>query len=296
MARQYSVTYDNYDNWKLPLNLAIGFHLIVATSVVYLPDIFKSRPKFEDAYEVNLINFSEPAPQPQMVQEPEPVKQAVVEKEVKEDAVSISEPEKITPAPKEAKPISLKPLKRKIKKKIVEKPKPDINRQQELEKLKRQRLAEAIKAEQDAAEQARRAAEEAARQQRLLEQQLNRIKSQVRTTAPASPRSSSSGSSSAQSALSNQYYANVQSHITSYYNLPKFTTWDPSLTTLMTITIDKNGTIVSQRLKQSSGNATFDQFVRKTIQNANPLPAIPPALKENRFDFILTFTPESIKY
>ena len=294
MARQYSVTYDSYDNWKLPINLAIGFHLLIAASVLYLPDLFKSRPRFEDAYEVNLISFSEPAPQPQNLQEPVPAEKPPVEKVIEAKAVPIAEPEKPLPAPKEAKPISLKPLKRKIKKKIVQKPEPAINRQKELEKIKREKLAEALRAEQEAAEQARIAAEEAARQQKLMEQQLNRIKKQVRTTAPASP--GATGNTSAHSALSNQYYANVKSHITSFYNLPKFTTWNPSLTTIMSVTINKNGVIINQRLKQSSGNTTFDQFVRKTIQDANPLPTIPPALRENSFDFILTFTPESIKY
>ena len=296
MARQYSVTYYSYDRWKLPLNLAIGFHLLIAASVVYLPDIFKTRPKFEDAYEVNLISLNEPelAPQPQNLQQPEPVEKRPIEEAVKEKAVPIAEPDKPLPPQAEAKPISLKPLKRKIKKKIIQKPTPENDRQKEFEKLKRQRLAEALKAEREAAEKAKLAAEEAARQQKLMEQQLRQVKSQVRSSRTTSPGPKRSGG--AHSALSSQYYANVQSHITSFYNLPKFTTWDPALTTIMAITINKNGTIVNQRLKQSSGNATFDQFVRKTIQNANPLPAIPPALKENSFNFILTFTPESIQY
>ena len=60
MSDQYRVTYGDYNNWVLPLNLAIGFHLVIALSVLVLPDLFKPRAKFEDIYTVNLVNISEP--------------------------------------------------------------------------------------------------------------------------------------------------------------------------------------------------------------------------------------------
>ena len=186
MSDQYRVTYGDYNNWVLPLNLAIGFHLVIALSVLVLPDLFKPRAKFEDIYTVDLVNISEPvieqsappAPVPEPVAQPEP--------QVSEKAVAIADPvQQPVPQVKEVDPVSLKPSKRKIKKKVKD---PQIDRQKELERLKRQRLAEAVRAEQIAAEQARIAAEEAERQRKIAQAELNQIRNQVRT-APA-PRPS----------------------------------------------------------------------------------------------------------
>ena len=79
MAEQYIVTYDSYDNWVLPLNLAVGFHIVLALSIVFVPGLFKSKPKFEDIYTVNLINISEPSieqeiAQPQQQPDPAPLR------------------------------------------------------------------------------------------------------------------------------------------------------------------------------------------------------------------------------
>ena len=139
MSEQYRVTYSEYNNWVLPLNLAVGFHLLLALSVVVLPDLFKASPKFEDIYTVNLVNLAEPvieqsappAPAPEPAPQPEP--------QVPEKAVAITDPVKPPPPQaEEVKPVSLKPSKRKIKKKLKD---PQIERQKELER-KRKQLAE----------------------------------------------------------------------------------------------------------------------------------------------------------
>ena len=63
--QEYQVSYMSSNNdWKLPLNLAIGFHIMVALTAVYLPLLFESKPKFTDIYTVNLVNMSEPAAAP----------------------------------------------------------------------------------------------------------------------------------------------------------------------------------------------------------------------------------------
>jgi outer membrane biosynthesis protein TonB len=139
VAKQYRLTYAGYNSWLMPLNLAIGFHLVVALSVLFLPGLLKPKPKFEDIYTVNLVNIAEPVIEqslPEPVAEPEVVPEPVVPKE----AVSIAEPAPkpvVEAAPVE--PISLKPLKRKVKKKIEEPKPPD--RQKELDRLKRQALS-----------------------------------------------------------------------------------------------------------------------------------------------------------
>ncbi|MGA7278117.1 MAG: hypothetical protein WBW79_09280, partial [Desulfocapsaceae bacterium] len=225
MAKQYRLTYAGYNSWLMPLNLAIGFHLVVALSVLFLPGLLKPKPKFEDIYTVNLVNIAEPVIEqsmPEPVAEPEVAPEPVVPKE----AVSIAEPAPkpvVEAAPVE--PISLKPLKRKVKKEI-EAPKPP-DRQKELDRLKREALAEAARAEQLAAEQARIAAEEAERQQKLMEARLAQVKSQVRST-PAQPSNPRSSGSSEVSLLEGQYFTNVRGRIMNYWALPEFKKWSDS--------------------------------------------------------------------
>jgi len=296
VAKQYSVTYNGYDNWVMPLNLAVGFHIVLALSIVFVPGLFKSKPKFEDIYTVNLINISEPSieqevaqPQQQPETTPPPQPKPVKAKKI----AAIAEPVKVDPVPVPTKAVSIKPLKRKIKKKLKV-VKPDVSQQKQLEKLKREKIAEAIQAEKIAAEQARIAAEEAARQQKLLEQQLAQIKSQGPSQVQRSSRSGSR-SSGTLSVLEKQYYSSIINRVSQFWALPEFRPWDPSLQAIVIVTIAQDGTITNQFFEEGSQDPTFDQFVRKTLQNANPLPAIPPALKKKQYEIGLRFRPGSIQ-
>jgi len=292
VSEQYRVTYGDYDNWVLPLNLAVGFHLLVACGILFLPGFFNSKPKFEDIYTVDLINLAEPvieqsapaAPNPEPVVQPPP--------EAPEKAVAIAEPVK-APAPKPvvAEPVSLKPVKRKIKKKVV-KPAPD--RSKELERIKRQRLAEAVRAEQLAAEQARIAAEEAERQRRLMEAQLSQIRNQVRTTPPVQ-RSGGQARSNSLTGLENQYFLAVTGRIMQYWVLPEFKQFDDDVQAIYVIKISRNGSIIEEFFEQRSNDPTFDQFVKKAVREASPLPPIPPAIRENSIEFGLRFRPGNIQ-
>ena len=148
-------------NWKLPLNVAIVIHLLVFLGAVYLPEIFKTKPRFADVYTVSIVNVAEPANGPQAPakapkaasrppakvvksEPPRPVKTEealpppVVTPPVKSRTVApIAEtPKPVEPAPPKA--ISLKPIKKKI---IQEDPKLEelarkeaVERKQELEK------------------------------------------------------------------------------------------------------------------------------------------------------------------
>lgn len=291
MSDQYRITYGEYNNWTLPVNLAIGFHLLLAVSVVVLPDLLKPQPEFEDIYTVSLVNIAEPvveqsapAPQPQPVKQPEP--------EISPEAVSI--PDKIqppAPVPQEIKPVSLKPVKRKIKKEIK---KPAEDRRKELDRIKRQRLAEATRAEALAAEQARLAAEEAERQQRLMEQQLNRIRNQVKAT-PAQGSSAGRTGSSMLSALEKQYFIAIRGLIMEHWALPEFKRFEDSTQAIYVIRISRNGTIEKQFFERYSNDRTFDQFVKKAIADASPLPPIPPAIKSNSIEIGLRFSPGNIQ-
>lgn len=291
MSDQYRITYGEYNNWVLPLNLAVGFHLLLALSILVLPDLLKPKPKFEDIYTVSLVNISEPMVE-QTAPAPEPQPVAPVETEVSPEAVSI--PDSVQPpAPqlKEVKPVSLKPSKRKIKKKVKD---PRQEKQKELEQIKRQRLADAMRAEQLAAEQARLAAEEAERQQKLMEQQLNQVRNQVRT-APAQRRSGGQTGASTLTALEKQYFIAIRGRIMQYWALPEFKQFDDSTQAIYVIKIARNGTIDKQFFEKYSNDPTFDQFVKKAIRDASPLPSIPPAIKKDSFEIGLRFSPGNIQ-
>ena len=290
---QYGLTYNSYNSWTLPLNLAIGFHILVAVSIVVLPDLLKPRPKFEDIYTVNLVNISEIAPQQEVAQpEPAPAPPEPVKPVETKEAVAIAEPIKPVEPPKPAKPVSIKPLKRKVKKKVVKKP--DPQRQQELQ---RKTLADALKAEQEAARQARLAAEEAARQQKLLEENYRQIQKQTASIAKNTTSSSANTNRGARSnRAADQYGANLKGRIMQFWSLPQFKTWDDSIEAIVTIRISPSGKITKQRFVQKSSDPTFDQFVRRTLQSATPLPPIPRALKnELDQDIDLRFSPSGIR-
>ncbi len=102
--------------------------------------------------------------------------------------IAEAKPEEAAP-PAPPKAISLKPVKKKVKNKVVP-PDDTVQREQEkrekeIERVKRQQLAESLRAEQTAAEEARLAAEEAEAERRLMEatqERLAAIRSQASTS------------------------------------------------------------------------------------------------------------------
>lgn len=300
------------NEWKFPLNLAIGFHIMVALSAIYLPHLFDSQPQITDVYTVNLVNMAEPAATPappQTAAPPQPPPQAppkVIEKtEVpvkippKTDVAPIAEEKPVEvapPAPPKA--ISLKPVKRKVKNKIV--PPDDTvakereKREKEIERQKRQQLAESLKAEQVAAEEARLAAEEADAERKLMEATQERLAA-IRSSQSGSNTGAAAQSSGTTNALNAQYAAAVAARIQPFFQLPEIKTFDPSLVTVVVITINSNGEIADTQIEASSGDALYDQYVIKSLEAANPLPAIPPALRKQRIEVGLKFSPSGIR-
>ncbi len=312
--QEYQVSYMSSNNeWKLPLNLAIGFHIMVALSAIYLPHLFESKPQFTDIYTVNLVNMAEPAaapapaapapPKPAVKTPPKVIEKAAVpvKTPVKQPApIAVEKPAEIAP-PAPLKAISLKPIKRKVKNKIV--PPDDTvqremdKREKELERQKRQQLAESLKDEQAAAEEARIAdAEAEAARKEMVEsqQQLSQIRSQA-SSSTGTARSSAAQSGGTSNALNAQYAASIKVRIQPFFQLPEIKTFDPSLKTVVAITININGEVADAQIESGSGDAIYDQFVLKSIEAANPLPPIPPAMRKQRIISVTTFTPSGIQ-
>lgn len=76
-----------------------------------------------------------------------------------------------------------------------------------------------------------------------------------------------------------RYYMAVFNKIQSAWILPHYYEQN-QLTATVEITIRADGRIVKTRFEKKSGNAEFDRSVMRAIQKANPLPPLPPGVRE----------------
>jgi len=276
------------NEWKLPFNFAIGFHVLFILGALYLPGLFDAKPKFADIYTVSLISIPEPVTQPEPAQEEASV-QPIRTPPVKAKKVApIAEPiEKPAPVPQKA--ISIKPLKKKKIKKVKKDTK-DL-RSKELERKRRKKLAEALRAEEIAEQNARIAQKELERERNLMKTAPQSVTTTpVRKKAVAGKRLGGSSN-----LIQNQYHAAIFGRLHQFWSLPEYMQKDQDLTAVVVITIKKNGQIANMFFENRSGNRVFDQFVTKTIEAANPLPPIPAAMKKQRYEIGLRFKPGSIR-
>jgi TonB family protein len=299
------------NDWKIPLNVAVGLHVLILLAALYLPGIFQAKPKFADIYSVSIVNIAEPtvgpAPsaKPQKATPPAPAKvqktapPVVAPKKTAKKIAPIAEKlEKAVPAeavPAPQKSISLKPLK---KKKVQEVKPPDNRaRDQEIERKQRQKLAEALREEELLLEKARLAQEALEDERKLLQSQ--QAVSSVQTTSAAVSESSNRASATAVGSntniIENQYLAAVFNRLHQFWTPPEYLQQKPDLTTVVVITINSDGSIANTLFESRSGDRVFDQFVSKTIETAAPMPPIPPAMKKQRFEIGLRFRPGSIQ-
>lgn len=273
------------NEWKLPFNIAIGFHVLFILGALYLPGLFNTKPKFADIYTVSLISLPDTVTQAEPVQEKaeEPIAAPpVTAKKIAPIAESIKQ---LSPAPQKA--ISIKPLNKKKIKKTPEKT--ENLRAKELERKRREKLAEALRAEQLAEENAHDA-------QKALERERNMIKTPTTAAARPAMKKTTAGKSIGGSSnlIQGQYHAAIFARLHQFWSLPEHLQKDTELTAVVVITITKSGQVANMFFENRSGNKIFDQFVTKTIEAASPLPAIPAAMKKQRYEIGLRFKPGSI--
>ncbi len=277
-----------FSDWRLPLNMTLGFHLLLLLSAMILPDILQNRAKIPENYTVDLVNIAMPEPAPQELQPAEteakltpPDKPLPV---APPKAISIAEPEPVPP-PAAKKAVSLRPLKRKIKKKITpaQRIQETNKRQNRRADAQRKRIAQVKRAE----EQADQANKEA----------LNALKEMLQTTSTATSSEARQKSPSASnlSVLEAQYASRIHSHLHKFWILPDIKPWNQSLEAIVIITVLKDGTLSRHFFEKRSGDRVFDQFVKKTLDAANPLPKIPAAMKMQQWEIGLRFRPGSIQ-
>lgn len=313
MSHGYQEVSMQPSDWKLPLNFAIGIHVMLLLGALYLPGLFKAKPKFADIYTVSLINIAEPvvappsakpqapSPSPAKVQESAPPPPAPAAPKAKKVAPIADVPEKVEPVPAPApapapqKAISLKPLKQKIVKNIKEQEVPLKKSDQDLKKV--QKLAEALR-EEDVLTERARIAHEALEQERRVLAQSNKGRMVQSTESSIGPQTNTPApavSGSSTNLLESQYQAAIASRLQQFWSIPEYLQKDPNLTAIVAITIKIDGDIANMVFESKSGDRVFDQFVSKTIEAANPLPPIPPALKKQRYEIGFRFKPGSIQ-
>ncbi|HER62660.1 MAG TPA: cell envelope integrity protein TolA [Desulfobacteraceae bacterium] len=264
-----------------PVILALVVHVVTFTLSATLPEILDRKPILDQVVTVDLVSLPEPAGPPQQkappqaeITKPEPV----VEPEA---AVKIPvEPQADSPPAEPVKPVSLKPIKRKVQKadpkKIAEE---EARRKRELERQKA--LARAKQEEEkakDAAQDARAALAEMIRRQGIQQ------------TASASSRRSSGGRQ-VNSIVEQNYYAALYDRVQQFWVLPEMRQWDPGLETIVVATILRDGSIARTVVEKKSTDPFFDQFVMKTLRKAVPLPRFPKLMAQNSIEIGFRFRP-----
>jgi colicin import membrane protein len=328
------------NEWKLPINLAVGLHLLVLFCAMVLPGLMNQQAILPEITTIDLVSVGEPSAPSSKPAAPPAVKKQAAQQEtappvppkpaetikpevIKQIPPPLDEPVPVPlpeptvapepvapPAPAEA--ISIKPLKQKLKKVVKELPDTRAEdakiRKDELKSITK-KLQEEAKVEAAAQETIKRqrqlaAAREEARHAELEARMAaadakNALRDQIRasTSASESQASSQTGASNAPNMgiLEQQYQATLRGHIQQYWQPPDIKSWDPNIFALVSIIIASDGQIVSQVIDQGSGDRLFDQFVLKTLEDANPLPPPPPALQKQRYEIGLRFKPSGIQ-
>ncbi len=319
----YKQQYQDDRKWGRALVFVVLLHVLFFAAAKYLPAMMHRRPLLEEVMTIDLVSMPEPAPAP--VQPPKPaVRQPLPapkpespppepEKAVAVD-VSPPEPEQ-APVP-EAKPISIRPLKRKIRKvkdirleeeKRREQLALDRIRKQVREKRDRERalaakkaLAKKRAAEKRARQRAlarakaeERRAREAARNARAEIAEVLREQQSLHTTRPAA--GGRGGARSINSALEKQYYMDLASRVQRLWVLPEIKKWAPSLETIIEFTVLADGRLANVTVAKRSGDSFFDRFARETVKKAAPMPPIPPVLKKNHLDLGFRLRPAGVQ-
>lgn len=275
--------------WKTPLTLSVALHLLLFSSIVYLPDFLKGRPKLAKIQTISIVSLPDTAsPSPAVATPPGKTITPEVTKRIAPNVIPVEKNVKAASSPKKA--VSLHPRKKKLikKKKRVNKQKSD---QQRIQREKQRRLEAAKREQNRLEEEARRAAEDLKREQQLLS-----------STPVAQPGKSSKGSplrgrssSSNLSLLENRYFASITGRILQFWALPEYMQQKSNLSATVVVTVNRDGTVANMFFEQKSGNQVFDQFVRRTLEQASPLPPIPAALKKQRIEIGLNFSPGGIR-
>jgi colicin import membrane protein len=281
--------------WRKPLNVSIGLHIIIVVLAMLAPVLFKQQPRFPEIYTVNLftaIEVAETSPSPAETSAAKPVVRQI-EPEAKKPAVSIQpvKPE-VSPAVKTTitKPVSLKPIKQKIK---VGKTKEE----EALDKAKLSQMVQRIKAKAEAGQAAKDAVSKLADSLKTHTPGPTPGPSEKTTTAQTGSTTKTAGVSGPKGTgiepdfYMKQYLSAVYQKIHDHWVLPDLQNWDNALEAVLIIIIRKDGFVTDSFFERKTDNIYFNQFVLKALKEASPLPPFPDQLDKSTLEIGLRFKP-----
>ncbi|HSH13630.1 MAG TPA: energy transducer TonB, partial [Desulfurivibrionaceae bacterium] len=91
------------------------------------------------------------------------------------------------------------------------------------------------------------------------------------------------------------YVGRLNEHLRRHWKLPPLQDWDEKLKATIVIRTKRDGTVTATWFEKNSGNSRFDQYVKKAVANASPLPPLPPEFTQNNEEIGVTFTPGGLK-
>jgi len=276
--------------WRKPFNVSIGLHIIVVAFAMLAPNLFERQARLPEIYTVNLFTATEMEQISPSPAESPAIKE--IEPEVKKPAISIqpAKPEISPAAPKAVEPISLNPVKRKIK---VGKTKAETA----IEKAKLSQAVQRIKAKAEAESATKDAVSKLADSLKTYAPAPTSEKpltGQTGTTTKAATVSGPKGTGLEPDFYMKQYLSAVYQKIHDHWILPDLQNWDNALEAILSIRIRKDGTVANSYFEKKSDNIYFNQFVLKAVKEASPLPPFPDQLEEDILEVGLRFKPGAL--
>ena len=272
--------------WPVGLSVAVIFHIVVFALAATLPSLIHRRPLLNEVITVNLVSLPRPAanrpekaaPRPVPGKRAKPVARA---KPVKAKIqVARRQPAKVSVKGLPAKPISLRPLSRKIKVAVNTRRLEERRRRQQ-EKRERAKALAAARRDEKLAEldaiNARKALADMLRDTGALENSQS--------------RRASAGRQQIQSIAFRQYLASLDNKIRRLWVLPDMRQWRHGLEMVVILTIRRDGTVTNTYIEKKSRDPFFDQFVMKTIQSVDAMPRFPPLMRQQSIEVGLRFRP-----
>lgn len=289
---------------QLPLLLTTAIHLGALLLALVAPRLVPQHLQSPEVYQVELYT----APEVQSGRQPaQPPGQAVVAApNITAPPPPATVPHKTqntptiaTPVPPRASPkaVSLSPLKERLVRE---------NREREEEARRNRQLTERVAQlrldlqKQQAEEKARKASRLA--REAIAETYRNTPAVQVSGADPTRPRGDVAATganvtpatkwlAAKQLEARAAYVARLREHLRRHWKLPVLQDWDEKLSATMVIKIKRDGSVITSWFEKHSNNSRFDQYVKKAVDRASPLPPLPREFEQKSEEIAVTFTP-----
>ena len=261
----------------------VGFHLLLVLVLLFGSAFFSPRAKPDDTQVLDVIpanlidakfnsgvkSAPPPPPTPPVVQPPQPVVTPPTPEPPKPEPVKPPEPE--PPKPEKISPEALEPV---VKPKPVKPHEIKVDLTQVVHKVPKNTDATAAEERREAAKEARRRAAAFAAAARSIKDH-----SSSATTVELFGTSSVS-------------YANYVSVVKSVYEqawTPPDDTASDDANTRVSVTIGRDGSVITARILDPSGDASVDRSVQRTLDRVTFVAPFPDGAKEKERTFIINF-------